>query len=193
MCYRFPSSAHDVITICHLTKLFRIQIITAQPCMRSLYNAVRPFLQPQRILPISLVALSISLARNYSINPFNAIMGGSSSASASESYPIQKSDEDWRAVLSPEQVIYFVSRLIDSSASSDRRVLRWQELGSMRNLRGKGYLIAAPVVRLSTRVHQSLIRGVDGLRLPKGSGSFFVKLMVVFLALLNVSRITRGV
>ena len=63
----------------------------------------------------------------------------------------------------------------------------------MKNSRGKGYLIAAPVVRLSTRVHRSLIPGVDGLRLPKGNGSFLVKLMVVFPALLNVLRITRGV
>jgi hypothetical protein len=54
-----------------------------------------------------LVILSIPLAGKFSINPFNAIMGGSSSASASESYPLQKSDEEWRAVLSPEQVYLF--------------------------------------------------------------------------------------
>src|SRR5436853_554402 len=68
------------------------------------------------------------------------------------------------------RLTYFISRLTDSSASSDRRVPRWRGRASMKNSRGKGYLIAAPVVRLSTRVHRSLIVGVDGLRLPKGNG-----------------------
>lgn len=79
-----------------------------QTCMRSLYNLpLRPLFQPRHFPPVSIIAVSPPLvSRNYtSFNPFNSIMGGaSSSSSANEKYPVEKSDQEWRAVLSPEQV-----------------------------------------------------------------------------------------
>ena len=73
--------------------------------MRSLYTAIRPILKPRRILPLSLLVLSIPLTtRHFNTSFLQAIMGGSSSSSTNESYPLKKDDSEWRAVLSPEQV-----------------------------------------------------------------------------------------
>ena len=109
-------SDYDVIIRSHVfvTRAAGEFQITAQPlsfiCMRSLlYNSLlRPLLlcPKRRIFPISLIALSIPLiSRQYAtFNPLNSIMGGSSSSSANEKYPLEKSDQEWRAILSPEQV-----------------------------------------------------------------------------------------
>lgn len=73
--------------------------------MRSLYAAVRPLLQPKQIPAISLIVLSIPITtRRFNTSFTRAIMGGSASSSANESYPLQKDDSEWRAILSPEQV-----------------------------------------------------------------------------------------
>jgi hypothetical protein len=77
---------------------------------RSLYNSLlQRLLQPKHYLPISIIAPSIPIVTRI-YNPINrfstsAIMGGSSS-NANESFPLEKSDKEWRAVLSPEQVVH---------------------------------------------------------------------------------------
>ena len=75
-----------------------------QRCMRSLYNSIRHLLQRKTILPTSLIVLStppLSKKNLFQTQFTRSIMGSSSSSTID--YPVQKSDEEWRAVLSPEQ------------------------------------------------------------------------------------------
>ena len=104
---KFIGQIDDVISYLSLREVAitdNSKSLAPPSCMRSLYNSIRPVLQHKRFIPVSLVVLSIPLlSRQYNtINPFNAIMGGSSSSN--EKFPVEKSDQEWRAILSPEQV-----------------------------------------------------------------------------------------
>ena len=77
--------------------------------MRSLYkNLLKTPFRSKRFKQISLSVLTIPvISRQYALfNTFSTTkMGGSSSAQ----YPVEKSDDEWRAILSPEQVVFFFS------------------------------------------------------------------------------------
>ena len=123
-----------------LRRQFQIIASPSGLWMRGLYNPLdRRLLQSKHFLPISITLSILPLTRNYnSINRFStsAIMGGSSSSST-EKFTVEKSDEEWRAILSPEQVLPQVNhRLSCSFVFSGKRERKWLERGNMNILKG---------------------------------------------------------
>lgn len=122
-----------------LGRQFQIIASPSRLWMRGLYNPLdRRLLRSKYCLPIFITLSILPLTRNFnSINRFttSAIMGGSSS-SATEKFTVEKSDEEWRAILSPEQVLSQANhRLTCSFVFSDKREQKWQERGNMNILR----------------------------------------------------------
>jgi hypothetical protein len=109
-------------------------------------------------------------------------MGGSSS-SANDKFPLEKSDDEWRAVLSPEQVLppQANHKLTRSFVFSEKRARNGPERVNMNILKVKACLIVRDVVLHYTKLHLNLIPDVDGLLLPRGTFPNFIDAVILII------------